>query len=117
MKASFSAQLQAAGLPHWAVYLAVCSSSQFSQAQQPPDLPASDPPAQPATDPQVDSAQQHTDSQVQELLKASAPSWAADKAVQDFLRQRLHTPAAWLAAALALWALRSLDALGEAHGL
>lgn len=111
LKAGFSSQLLAAGLPQWAVYLALCSTSPpGSQEQQNSDPQVQQDPA--ASEAQGPPAQQLSSSQVKELLRASAPSWAVDQAVQAFL-QRLQVPAIWLAGSLALWAQHRLDALGE----
>ena len=87
LQASYVAQLQVAGLPQWAAYVA-CSGAAHCPT------PAGD-------------------SIVRQLLEAAGPCWASRPELRDFLEQRLRLPPAWVAAARALWARQQLKPLGE----
>ena len=76
LRASFTAQLQVAGLPQWAAYVA-CSSAGVGPAAR---------------------------STLCALLEASAPAWSGEAELGAFLGSRLKLPATWLAHARALWA-------------
>ena len=92
LQASFVAQLQVAGLPQWAAYIA-CSS--------------------PATHPAAGAGR---DSVVRELLCASAPAWGGSTETCELLGERLKLPDTWLASARALQARQQLQPLGEPPG-
>lgn len=50
---------------------------------------------------------------VRELLAAHVDEWSEDEEAEEFLRQRLRLPGAWLAEAQALWARYCQDDAGE----
>jgi hypothetical protein len=101
LHAAMAAQLEAAGLPQWAVFVALHL----------PDEPAAGGGGGQAPPGPAPGARRTR--LVRELLRRHAAAWAADAAAAEaFLVRRLRLPRAWLADALAGWARARGDVAG-----
>ncbi|KAK9845938.1 hypothetical protein WJX81_006497 [Elliptochloris bilobata] len=102
LHASMVAQLEALGLPQWAVFVAL---------HLPDELPSEAGLGSPAGAGGFCGARRTQ--LVRELLRRHAPAWADARGAAAFLVGRLRLPREWLADALAGWAVHRRDVSGE----